>query len=133
MRKKQCTWIKIWSWIEGGWGGFKRKKWEKWQKGVEKLCFFISHSYAKWTIKQFWLELKGKTKNWFRMTMQKFRTIMRNALGRRNCCWCVFHFAQSCGIVGARSKLHVFQISWWRSLWKTSWMMPSVHLNLTYK
>ena len=132
MRKKQCTWIKIWSWIEGGWGGFKRKKWEKWQKGVEKLCFFISHSYAKWTIKQFWLQLKGKTKNWFRMTMQKFRSHTKCF---KNAKLVLMHFPFRTIVRNCWSLCEIafFQISWWKSLQKTSWMMPSVHLNLTYK
>ena len=101
----QLVWTRIWSWFGGGWSGIKKKKWKKWQKRVEKLCFSISHEHAKnshsrakWTRKLFWLQLKGKTKNWFRMTMRKFRTIMWNALRRRNCCWYVFHFAQSCEI-----------------------------------
>ena len=44
----QSVWIGIWSWIEGGRGGLKMKKWEKLQKGVEKTCFSISHDHAKW-------------------------------------------------------------------------------------
>ena len=41
-----------------------------------------------------------------RMTMWKFRTVMRNAPRRRKWCWWIFHFAQSCEIVGAHAKLH---------------------------
>ena len=41
---------------------------------------------------------KGKSENWFRMTM-------RNAPRRRKWCWWIFHFAQSCEIVGAHAKL----------------------------
>ena len=47
MRKRQCTWTKLWSWIEGDGGWFKRKKWEKWQKEVGKSCFSISHEHAE--------------------------------------------------------------------------------------
>ena len=61
----------------------------------------------------FWLQLKGRSENWFRMTM-------RNALRRQNWCWCILHFAQSCELVGARAKLYFLQIPWWRSFWKTS-------------
>ena len=84
----------------------------------------------------FLLQLKGKSQSWFRMTMRKFHmimrkfcTTMRNALGMQNWCWCIFHFAQSCEIVGARAKLldlvrnrHFItklHISLWRSLRKT--------------
>ena len=84
----------------------------------------------------FLLQLKGKSQSWFRMTMRNFRiimwnfhTIIRNALGMQNWCWCIFHFAQSCEIVGARAKLldlvrnrHFItklHISLWRSLRKT--------------
>ena len=56
IRKKQCTWTKLWSWFGGGWGGYKRYKWKKCQKRVENLCISISHdhakilhSHAKWT------------------------------------------------------------------------------------
>ena len=56
----QLVWIGMWSWFEGGWGGFKRKKWDKWQKEVEKLCISILHDHAKilhnhvkWTIRHF--------------------------------------------------------------------------------
>ena len=41
------VWTKLWSWIEGGGGGLKMKKWEKLQRGVEKTCFSISHDHAK--------------------------------------------------------------------------------------
>ena len=44
----QSVWIGIWSWIEGGRGGLKMKKWEKLQGGVEKAYFSISHDHAKW-------------------------------------------------------------------------------------
>ena len=44
----QSIWIGIWSWIEGGRGRLKMKKWEKLQRGVGKTCFSISHSHAKW-------------------------------------------------------------------------------------
>ena len=59
-------------------------------KGVEKLCIFISRDHAKWTRRQFWLQLKGKSKSWFRMTMRKFHTIMRNAPRRQ--IWVLVHF-----------------------------------------
>ena len=55
MRKRQCTWTKLWSLIEGGGDGLKMKKWEKLQKGVEKKHVFQFH-----------------------MTMQNFCTVMRN-------------------------------------------------------
>ena len=42
---------------------------------------------------------KGRSENWFRMTMRKFLTVMRNAPGRRKWYWWTFHFAQSCEIV----------------------------------
>ena len=68
----QSVWIGIWSWFEGSWSGIKRKKWKKWQKRVEKLCFSISHEHAKnshsrakWTRKKFGYSSKGKLKTDF--------------------------------------------------------------------
>ena len=127
----QSVCIGIWSWFGGSWSGIKRKKWKKWKKWQKELKNYVflishehaenSHSRAKWTKREFGYSLKGKSENWFRMTMQKFRTVMRNTLGRQKWCWWIFHFAQSCQIVGAYVKLHFFfQISWWRSLRKTS-------------
>ena len=43
----QLVWTEIWSWFGGGWGGFKRKKYKKWQKGIEKLNISILHDHAK--------------------------------------------------------------------------------------
>ena len=121
----QLVWTWIWSWFGGGWSGIKRKK--KWQKGVEKPCFSISHEHAKnshrrakWTRRGFWLQLKRRSENWLRMTMQNFHTVMRNAPRRQNSCWCILHFTQSYELVRARAKLYFLQIPWWRSLWKTS-------------
>ena len=44
--------------------------------------------------KWIWLQLKGKNENWFRMAMRKFCTVLRNAPGRRNWFWCIFHCAK---------------------------------------
>ena len=75
------------------------------KKELKKLCFSISHEHAKnlhshmkWNKKDFGCSSKGKSENWFCMTMRKFRTVMRNAPGRRKWCWWIFHFAQSCEI-----------------------------------
>ena len=64
----QLVWTGLWSWLGGGWGGFKGKKLKK-----------ISHDHAKWTRRHFLLQIKGKSQSWFRMTMRKFRTVMQNA------------------------------------------------------
>ena len=69
-------------------------------------CAKISHGHAKLL---FTFPLVCCNQNpffSFRMTMWKFRTGMQNAPGMRNWCWCIFHFAQSCEIVGACAKLH---------------------------
>ena len=52
---------------------------------------------------------KKELKNYvflFRMNIRKIRTVLRNAPGMRNWCWCIFHFAQSCKIVRAHAKLY---------------------------
>ena len=83
----QSVWIGIWSWFGGSWSRIKRKKWKKWQKKSWKTVFF----HFAWTCgkfaqscemdqKRIWLRLKGKTGNWFRMTMRKFRTIVQNCI-----------------------------------------------------
>ena len=70
----QSVWIGIWSWFGGSWSGIKRKKW---QKGVEKLCFSISHEHAenlhsheKWNRKDFGCSSKRKSENWFRVNVK---------------------------------------------------------------
>ena len=111
MRKRQCTWTKLWNWIEDGGSGVKRKKWDKWQKKLKNHVFQFRMNMRKiHTIVQNETEMilataqKMKSENRFRMTMRKFRTVMRNALGRQKWCWWTFHFAQSCEIVGAHAK-----------------------------
>ena len=80
----QSVCIGIWSWFGGSWSGIKRKKWKKWKKWQKELKNYVflishehaenSHSRAKWTKREFGYSLKGKSENWFRMTMRKFRS-----------------------------------------------------------
>ena len=143
MRKKQCTWTKLWSWFGGDWGGLKRKKWKKWQKRVEKLCISILHdhskilhSHAKWTRRHFCCKSKGNLKVDFAWPCENFaqscEMLQESEIGANafftshnhakllelmwNCC-------SSCEIPGSHAKwafYYKLHISWWKSLWKTS-------------
>ena len=77
----------------------KKEMWEMTKISWKTMFFHFAWTCGKFAQscemdqKRIWLRLKGKTGNWFRMTMRKFRTVMRNSSGRRNWCWCIFHFA----------------------------------------
>ena len=139
MGKRQCTWTKLWSLIEGGWGGFKRKKWEKWQKGVEIYVFPFRMNMGKIRI-----VLRNGPKgnltatqreNWKLISHDHAKISHNHVKCSRKAKLVLMHFPLRTIVWNCWSLCEItfFQISWWRSLWKTSWMMPSVHLNLTYK
>ena len=87
-----------WRW----WRWIKNEEMGEIAKRSQKSMFFIAmRNETEWALAA---AHQGKSENWFCMTMWNFRTVMRNAPGRQNSCWCIFHFAQSCELVGARAK-----------------------------
>ena len=129
----QLVWIGIWSWFGGDWSGFKINKSKKWQKEVENYVFPF-----RMITQNFCTVMRNGSKGNFSC----------NSKGnlKADFAWPCENFAQSCemlqeGEIGADAfftshnhakllklvrncwilcKIAFFQISWWRSLRKTS-------------
>ena len=128
IRKEKCTWTKLWSWFGGAWGGFKRKKCQKKKlknyvfpfrmimrkfrtvirNGPEGICVANQREISK-------LILYNHAK-----ILHSHVKCSRKAKIGIDAFFTSHNHAKLLDLVRNDHFITKLQISWWKSLWKTS-------------